>query len=265
MRDTRATVLLSTPSYAIHIGESLSSTDIDLTQLSLRVGCFGGEPGASNPPTRARIEQSLGVDAFDYYGLAEIGPTFASECEAKSGLHFAEDHVLVECLDPVSQDPVGEGETGVLVFTTLTREGTPMLRYWSNDVAALTTERCTCGRTHLRAVGGIVGRMDDQIIVKGAKFFPLQVERVVRGFAELGDEFVIEVEREPGSALVRRCVVVVEADDPHVGAEFSVRVEDVLRSELGARVSVRLEPVGSLARTTFKATRIVERERLQHE
>src|SRR5439155_9580075 len=111
------------------------------------------EPGASNGPTRQRIESALGIDAFDYYGLAEIGPTFASECEEKAGLHFAEDHVLIECLDPNSRRPVAEGEPGVLVFTTLTREGTPMLRYWSNDVATMTTQECACGRTHARAVG----------------------------------------------------------------------------------------------------------------
>jgi phenylacetate-CoA ligase len=224
--------------------------------LSLRIGCFGGEPGASNPSTRLRLEAALGINAFDYYGLAEIGPTFASECEEKAGLHFAEDHILVECLDPVSKTPVPDGDAGVLVFTTLTREATPMLRYWSNDVGRLTRERCSCGRTHLRALGGIVGRVDDQIIFKGSKFFPAQVEKIVRGFAELSDEFRIEIGAEPESALVRSCAVVVESVDGR-SADIVGLLASALQSELGVRVDVRVEPFGVLERTTFKANRIV--------
>jgi phenylacetate-CoA ligase len=256
LQEVGSTVLLATPSYAIHIGEALREQGVDPSDLSLRLGCFGGEPGASNPPTRRRIELALGLDAFDYYGLAEIGPTFASECEAKAGLHFAEDHVLVECLDPESKEPVARGEPGVLVFTTLTREATPMLRYWSNDVARLETERCKCGRTHVRALGGIIGRRDDQLIFKGSKFYPQNVERVVRSFAELSDEFRIEVEREPSSLLARRCSVVVETtgNQEH---ELEARVRRALQGELGVAVGVRLEPFGTLERTTFKASRVV--------
>src|SRR6266851_335132 len=120
-----STVLLATPSYALHIAEGLSERGIDPAALSLRVGCFGGEAGAENPSTRAKLEAGLGIDAFDYYGLAEVGPTFASECEAKAGIHVAEDYVVVECLDPETREPAREGELGVLVFTHLMREATP--------------------------------------------------------------------------------------------------------------------------------------------
>ena len=253
-----STALCATPSYALHIGEGLAALGISPDQLSLRVGLFGGEPGAENPATRTAIESALGLSAHDYYGLAEVGPTFASECAAKEGLHFAEDHVLVEALDPVSQAPVAEGELGVLVFTHLTRQGTPVLRYWSNDYARLSRERCACGRTHARAVSGIVGRHDDLIIFKGAKFYPSQVEKVVRSCADLSSEFRIEIERRNEEGVVGSCTVVAER-----AGEFDAAVEAdlrrALRAELGVGVAVRLEGLGSLERTTFKAKRIVSR------
>lgn len=259
LHDVKSTVLLSTPSYAIHIGEELRAHGIDSSELSLRIGCFGGEPGASNSATRGRIERALGIDAFDYYGLAEIGPTFASECEAKAGLHVAEDHILVECLDPTTQAPVSEGDHGVLVFTTLTRDATPMLRYWSDDIGCLTTERCSCGRTHARVIGGIVGRLDDQLIFKGSKFYPQQIERVVRCFPELSDEFRIEVEREPNSRLVRRCSIVVETAGDDL-LDLESRLSRALHAELAVTVGVRFVRFGALEPTTFKASRIVDPE-----
>ena len=250
-----STVLLATPSYGLHIAEALRERGIDPRGLPLRRGCFGGEAGAENPATRAKLEAGLGIDAFDYYGLAEVGPTFASECEAKAGLHFAEDYAVVECLDPETREPVAEGELGVLVFTHLTREATPVLRYWSNDYARLTTERCACGRTHARAAGGVVGRHDDLVVFKGAKFYPSQVEKVVRSFPELTDEFRIEVRRAGG--LVEACTVVAElaVAEP---AGLDERVVRALREELGVTPALRLDPYGTLERTTFKARRIVE-------
>ncbi|MCL4369164.1 MAG: phenylacetate--CoA ligase [Actinobacteria bacterium] len=252
-----ATVLIATPSYALYIAEGLRERGIDPRSLPLRLGCFGGEPGAENPATRAKIEAGLAIDAFDYYGLAEVGPTFASECEAKAGIHFAEDHVLLECVDPETHRPVPEGQIGVLVFTHLTRTATPMLRYWSNDYARITTERCACGRTHARAVGGILGRHDDLLVFKGAKFYPSQVEKVVRTFAELSDEFRIEVRRESGGSRVETCVVVAERTGEEA-AGISDRLRQALRAELGVTPGLRLEPFGTLERTAFKAKRILE-------
>ena len=255
LRRAQSTVLVATPSYALHIAEHLRERGIDPGSLAVRLGCFGGEPGAENPSTRMKIESGLGIEARDYYGLAEVGPTFASECLAKAGLHFAEDHVLVECLDDETRQPVPEGDLGVLVFTHLTREATPVLRYWSNDYARLTRDRCACGRTHVRAEGGIVGRGDDLVIFRGTKFYPSQVERVVRALPELSNEFVIRVRREGGGALVGACIVVVEAA-PGRGVEE--RLQRALRDELGVTPDVRLEPHGTLERTAFKARRVVE-------
>jgi phenylacetate-CoA ligase len=250
-----STVVLATPSYALHIAEALREREIDPSELRLRLGCFGGEAGAGNPSTRAKLEAGLGIDAFDYYGLAEIGPTFASECEAKAGIHLAEDYVVVESLDPETREPVAEGALGVLVFTHLTREATPMIRYWSNDYARLSTETCACGRTHVRAVGGIVGRHDDLVVFKGAKFYPSQVERVVRSFPELSDEFRVEVDAAGGGALVERCTVVCEVQAE--GADVEQRLVEALRAELGVTPALRLEPYGSLERFAFKAQRLV--------
>jgi phenylacetate-CoA ligase len=254
-----STVLIATPSYGMHIAEVLAERGIEPESLALRLGCFGGEAGTENAATRAKLERGLGIEAFDYYGLAEVGPTFASECAAKDGLHFAEDHVLVECLDPETKRPVGDGEIGVLVFTHLTREAAPMLRYWSNDYARLDRRRCACGRTHVRAPGGILGRHDDLVIFKGAKFYPVQVERVVRSFAELADEFRIELARAaPGSSQVATCVVVAEWSRAGPVDGFTERLRNALRTELGVRPQVRIEPFGTLERTTFKAKRLVD-------
>jgi phenylacetate-CoA ligase len=254
LRATGSTVLLATPSYGLHIAEALDEDSVDPASLPLRIGCFGGEAGAENPSTRAKLEAGLGIDAFDYYGLAEVGPTFASECEAKAGIHVAEDYVVVECLDAETRQPLPEGELGVLVFTHLTREASPVIRYWSNDYARLSTERCACGRTHLRAVDGIVGRHDDLVVFRGAKFYPSQVEKVVRSFAELSDEFRIEVDAG-GGTLVERCTVVCEVRGEQDGVEQQLR--QALRTELGVTPELRLGPYGSLERSTFKAQRIV--------
>jgi phenylacetate-CoA ligase len=259
LQDTNSTVLLATPSYALHMAEGLRERGIGPAELSLRLGCFGGEAGSENPPTRAKLEAGLGIDAFDYYGLAEVGPTFASECEAKAGIHVAEDYVVVECVDPVTRGPVAEGELGVLVFTHLTREATPVIRYWSNDYARLSTERCACGRTHVRAVGGIIGRHDDLIVFKGAKFYPSQVEKIVRGFSALSDEFRIEIRRADSTAHVEACTVVAELGGAK-SPDLEGRVLHALRDELGVMPTLRLEPYGTLERSTFKATRIVEED-----
>jgi phenylacetate-CoA ligase len=251
-----STVLLATPSYALHIAEALRERGVSAEDLALKLGCFGGEAGTENHSTRAKIERGLGIDAYDYYGLAEIGPTFASECSAKSGIHWAEDHHLIEIINPDTMEPCAEGEIGVVVITHLTRESTPMLRYWTNDYARYTSAICECGRTHGRSIGGIMGRHDDLVIYRGAKFYPVQVEKVVRSFAELSDEFRIELSRDE-QVGTDRCTVVAEL---HEGAdpEVMTRLRSGLREELLVTPEIRLEPFGTLERTTFKAQRILD-------
>lgn len=255
----RSTVLLATPSFGLYLGERLREAGCDPETLALRIGCFGGEAGTELPSTRARLERSLGIDAFDYYGLAEIGPTFASECTEKAGLHWAEDHYLVEVVHPETGEPLPPGELGILVVTHLTREATPMIRYWTNDYARLDPERCRCGRTHARSPEGIVGRSDDLIVFRGAKFYPAQVEQTIRRFAELGDEFRIELDTDEATGR-DRCTVVVEALGP-APEDLGERVRAALREALLVTPAVQVVPAGTMERTAFKARRVIDRRR----
>jgi phenylacetate-CoA ligase len=254
-----ATVLLATPSFAIHIGEHLLERGTRADDIPLRLGCFGGEPGAEVPATRARIETALGIDCFDYYGLGEIAPTFASECTEKTGLHIAEDHYLAEIVDPETQEVLPAGQVGILVLTHLTREATPMIRYWTNDYARLDLDPCPCGRTHARLAGGILGRADDLIIYKGTKFYPIQVEGVVRAFPDLTDEFRIELTTDEREGTDRVTVVVEHATPEN--ALLRDRVRRALRNALGVTPEVRLVELRTLERTVFKARRVIDLRR----
>lgn len=249
-------IIISTPSFALHIAEKIRERGIAPSDLRVKIGLFGGEPGGGASGTRQKLEQGLGIKAHDYYGLAEIGPTFGAECDQQAGIHWAEDHVLVEVIDPETKEPCEAGRAGVLVFTHLTKEIAPMIRYWSNDIAILTKEPCRCGRTHARSPQGIMGRADDLIIFKGAKFYPLQVEKVVRGIAGLSDEFRIEL---TGSGGMNQVTVVAELNDPAADTE-SLRsiLKSKLREEILVTPALRLEPYGTLERTMFKSKRIVD-------
>lgn len=253
-----ADMILSTPSFAIHISERIKEKGIDPSDLRVRMGIFGGEPGAGVVATRKKIEEGLGIKAHDYYGLAEIGPTFASECDHQTGLHWAEDHVLIEVVDPETKKPCEPGELGVLVFTHLTKEVAPMIRYWSNDIGYLDLETCSCGRTHARSPGGVMGRSDDLIIYKGAKFYPLQVEKVVRSFSELSDEFRIELTTDASTGMDMVTVVVELQENVQESDSLKASLRDQLRGEILVTPGLRFAPYGELERTMFKAKRIVD-------
>lgn len=250
-------VLLCTPSYALHIAEKMAEEGLSPDQINLRIGSFGGEGGTQNPSTRSRIESGLGIDAYDFFGLAEIGPTFAAECTDKSGLHWAEDHYLVEIINQDTMEPCSEGEIGVLVVTHLTREATPMVRYWTNDMAKLIKEPCACGRTHARSQGGILGRADDLVVYKGAKFYPAQVEKVIRGFDCLSDQYRIELTRDDEKG-VDICTVVVEQVNEIALEEFTPKLKKFLKEELMVTPEVSIKPFGHIERTAFKAKRLFD-------
>ncbi len=260
-RNAGSAVFLATPSYALHIAERMREEGVDPGAISLRFGLFGGEGGTETEGTRGKIEAGLGIDAFDIYGLSEIHPTCSAECSAKAGLHWTEDHHLVEVIDPETLRPVAEGETGILVITHLTREASPMVRYWTNDYARLDTSPCACGRTHARSPGGILGRHDDMVVYRGAKFYPIQVENVIRGMDDLGDEFqiVLSADEKSGADV---CTIVAE----HVPeqADLSGLRENVrrrLREALHVTPEVELKPFGTLERTTHKAKRLKDERR----
>ena len=253
-----STVLLSTPSYALHIAERLKQRGISPDDIPLRIGCFGGEGGTEVSATREKIEKGLGIDAFDYFGLAEIGPTIASECPEKAGIHWVEDHLLIEVIHPETQKPCAPGEVGVLVMTHLTKEATPMIRYWTNDIATLDKRKCKCGRTHARSLGGILGRADDMIIFKGAKFYPVQVEKVVRSFFELSDEFCIELTIDPQMST-DVCTVVVECHKEEDIPRIKPLLKNGLKEECQVTPEIKFVPFNTLERTTFKAKRILDK------
>ena len=253
-----STVLLCTPSYALHIAERLKQRGVSPEDIPLRIGCFGGEGGAEVLATREKIEKGLGIEAFDYYGLAEIGPTIASECSQKAGIHWVEDHLLIEVIHPETKKPCNAGEIGVLVITHLTKEATPMIRYWTNDLATLDKRKCKCGRTHARSVGGILGRADDMIIYKGSKFYPVQVEKIVRSFSELSDEFCIELTTDPGLDM-DICTVVVECLKEEDIPKMKPLLKNGLKEECQVTPEIKFVPFNTLERTTFKAKRIVDK------
>ena len=259
-----STVLLSTPSFALYIAEKMHQRGIAPSDIPLRIGCFGGEGGAEVPPTRAKIETRLGIGAYDYYGLAEIGPTCASECEEKRGIHWAEDHLIVEILNPDTKKRCNPGEVGALVLTHLTKEATPMLRYWTGDLARVATEKCACGRTHARSEGGILGRSDDMIIYKGANFYPVQVEKVIRGFEELDDEFRIRLSTDEKTGIDVITVIAEYKNKEVDTVAFKDKVKQAFRDELEVTPGLDLVESGTLERTMFKAKR-VEDERVKAE
>ena len=261
MMRLKSTVLIATPSYAIYLAEQLKAHNYSTSDINLRIGCFGGEPGTEVPATRRAIERGLGIDAYDYYGLAEIGPTFASECTHKTGLHWSEDLHLIEVIDSETKEPVPEGEVGILVITHLERSATPMIRYWTNDLVRLDPSPCPCGRTHARSPEGILGRADDMIVFMGVNFYPMQVEQVVRSFEELSPEYRIRLTHD--TATHRDiCTISVELEQEEMSQEQGTMLREktanALRETLGFRPAVEFVHQGTLERTAFKAKRVIE-------
>ena len=257
----KSTVLIATPSYAIYLAEQLKAHNYSTSDINLRIGCFGGEPGTEVPATRQAIEKGLGIDAYDYYGLAEIGPTFASECTYKTGLHWSEDLHLIEVIDPETKDPVSEGEVGILVITHLERRATPMIRYWTNDLVRLDRSPCLCGRTHARSPEGILGRADDMIVFMGVNFYPMQVEQVVRSFEVLSPEYRIRLTHDPTTHR-DICTILVELEREGMSqgqaSTLQEKIVNALRERLGFRPEVGFVDQGTLERTAFKAKRVIE-------
>src|SRR4051794_17217360 len=196
LKDLQGQVLCCTPSYALHIAQGLREAGIETQDLKLEIGLFGAEPWTEG--MRERLEHELGLTALNVYGLSEIiGPGVAAECpEARDGLHVQEDHFLVEVIDPDTGDHVPDGTDGELVFTTLTKEALPLLRYRTGDIASVTRERCACGRTFAR-MSAVRGRRDDMLIIRGVNLYPSQIEHILLGLAGVAPHYQLVVER-PG-------------------------------------------------------------------
>ncbi len=234
-----ATVLVCTPSYALHLIEVARERGLDLAKWPVRVTVHAGEPGAGIPAVRARIEA----------GMTEVG-AHAFECAAQAGLHVNEAEFIAEVIDPATGEPA---EAGELVLTNLGRAGSPAVRYRSGDRVRLSRDPCPCGRTFLRFPGGILGRVDDMLTVRGVNVFPAAIEGIVRRFPEV-DEFLIEVYRRGTLEEVRLLVELTGA------AETGRRVHEALRADLGIRIDVVPVPLRSLPRYELKARRVVLRQ-----
>jgi phenylacetate-CoA ligase len=248
--DNEATIVLCTPTYAQHLAEAAGEEGIDLRQCPVRAIVVAGEPGGSIPATRQRIESAWGARVFDHSGMTEVGPA-AIECpENPAGLHLLEGDYLAEVVDPATGDPVPDGQPGELVLTNLGRWGSPLLRYRTGDVVRVDPRPCPCGRTFRRLEGGILGRTDDMIPLRGNCLYPSAIEAVVRRFPEVG-EFRLEVDRAAALPVLR---LEVEAD-----AETAVRVERAIRDELLFRAEVIAVAAGTLPRFEMKARRLHKR------
>lgn len=246
LRDLAPDVLTCTPSYAVHLGEALGGEP-----TGLRVGVFGAEPWSEG--LRGRLEELLGIKAVDIYGLSEvIGPGVACECvEAQDGLHVAEDHFLVETLDPATGEPTAPGVPGELTFTTPTKEALPLLRYRTGDIATLHTGRCSCGRTLVR-MSKVTGRVDDMVVVRGVNVYPSEVEAVLLAEPGVAPHYLVVVDRRtPETRLLVGCEL--------SGGATGDRLAGRLRERLGLRAEVVALPAGTVPRVEVgKARRRVD-------
>ena len=252
LEDLRAEILCCTPSYALAIADHVSEP----ARLNLRAGIFGAEPWTDG--LRDSVEHALGLTAVDIYGLSEIvGPGVASECaEGRAGAHVNEDHFLVEVIDPQSGAPRAEGEVGELVFTTLTKEALPFLRYRTRDLASVTREPCACGRT-LARMSRVVGRTDDMLVIRGVNVFPSEIERTLLAIPELSPHYQLVVER-PGR--LDELTVQAELRERESGGErLQALVEERLGRALGLTARVELGAPGAVPRSEGKALRVLDR------
>jgi phenylacetate-coenzyme A ligase PaaK-like adenylate-forming protein len=265
IRDLRPEVLCCTPSYAARLGEGLAEAGTARDELSLRVGIFGAEPWSE--AMRAQLEALLPLKALDIYGLSEvIGPGVACECvEAQAGLHVNEDHFLVEVVDPGSGRPLAPGERGELVFTTLTKEAMPLLRYRTGDIASLDPSPCACGRT-LARMSKVTGRRDDMLVIRGVNVYPSEVEAVLVAERAVAPHYLLVVDRtETLPKLVVACELAAgwticaeteEIERDRVAGEMGA----ALLERLGLATEVRVLPAGAIPRTELgKARRVAER------
>ena len=259
MQDFGTTFLACTPSYALFIAEVIEQMGIDSADLPLAAGIFGAEPWSEN--MRQELEKKLNIKAYDIYGLTEIiGPGVAIECEHFSGLHIAEDHFIPEIINPVSLDPLPDGEQGELVFTTVTKEAMPLIRYRTRDLTTLDRSVCACGRTHAR-MQKVLGRSDDMIIIRGVNVFPSMVESVLLQIPEVEPWYLLVLDREGTLDTLEVRVEVSEkifSDEVRRLESLSQKIARELDSALGIGVKVRLVEPGSIERSEGKAKRLID-------
>ncbi|MDI1471186.1 MAG: phenylacetate--CoA ligase [Thermodesulfovibrio sp.] len=260
MQDYKTTALISTPSYALLIANTILEIDINPNSLSLKFGLFGAEPWSER--MRKEIEEKLKITATDNYGLSEVmGPGVAGECLEKNGLHINEDHFLFEIIDPHTLEPLEEGQTGELVITTLTKEAFPVLRFRTGDLTRFLPGQCPCGRT-FRRIDRIMGRTDDMIIIRGLKIFPSQIEAILYEIEGKQPNYQIILERQSGVDNITILLEVTEDIFSDVMKEQSQLInilKDRLSSEFGLSFNVKLAEKRSLEKVDGKLKRVIDK------
>jgi phenylacetate-CoA ligase len=260
LKDFGVTVLACTPSYALLIAETALEMGIDdVRDLSLRVGVFGAEPWSEN--MRKQIEHAMGLTAIDIYGLSEVmGPGVASECVHQTGLHVFEDHFLIEIIDPFTLEPLPDGEYGEVVFTTLTKEGIPVVRYRTRDISRIIPGACLCGRT-FRRMERITGRTDDMLIIRGVNVYPSQIEQVLAGVPGVAPHYQLVLTKRGSLDHVQVQVEVAadfDFDEVRELEGLQRRVKGEIESALAVSIEVKLVEPKSIARSEGKAKRVVD-------
>ncbi|MFO7447222.1 MAG: phenylacetate--CoA ligase [Ignavibacteriaceae bacterium] len=259
MVDFGSTAIACTPSYAAYLGESIIKEGIDPKNIKLKAGIFGAEPWTNE--LRKQIENLLGLKAYDIYGLSEvIGPGVSMECEHQNGMHVYEDHFIPEIINPDTLEVLPYGETGELVFTTVTKEAMPLLRYRTRDLTRLHIEKCSCGRTLVR-MEKCLGRTDDMLIIRGVNVFPSQVESVLLEMSETTPHYQLIVTRENNLDCLE---IKVEVDDQFWSDEIKIlenlrkRIQHSIESTLGISTKIKLVEPLSITRSEGKAKRVID-------
>jgi len=259
LRDLGATVLCCTPSYALHLAEAAAEAGLDPKDLKLRVGFFGAEPWTE--AMRDALQTRLNIMALNIYGLSEIiGPGVSVECPERQGMHVAEDHFLPEIVDPATLTPVPEGTVGELVFTTLTKEALPVLRYRTRDLTSMTTEPCRCGRT-LARIARIMGRTDDMLIIRGVNVYPSQIEHVLLQVADVEPHYLLVVRRDSALDTIEVRVeagAAVAAAGTAAMEVLAALVRRKIFEIIGLTAAVSVVPPKTIERSAGKAQRVLD-------
>ena len=263
MRDFGSTVLMCTPSYAIYLAEALKEEGLTPDDISLKRGVFGAEPWTES--MRDEIERGLGIKAFDIYGLSEIsGPGVSIECEHQCGLHVNEDHFIPEIIDPNTGEPLPDGMPGELVFTCVTKDAMPLIRYRTRDIATLNHEKCTCGMTLCR-MSKPQGRADDMLIIRGVNVFPSQVECVLLEIAEVAPYYMLIVSREGSLDTLEIQVELKQeyfSDEVRKLEEIERKIKKDIDSTLGISAKITLVGPKTIPRSEGKAVRVIDNRKL---
>lgn len=263
MKDFGTTILACTPSYALYLAEEMEEMGIDRSELKLKAGIFGAEPWSNS--MRKEIEELLKITAMDIYGLSEImGPGVSVDCPCKRGLHIQEDHFIPEIINPETEEILPPGTNGELVFTTVTKEGLPLIRYRTHDISSLNYEKCDCGRTLVR-MSKVTGRSDDMLIIRGVNIFPSQIESVLLEIGETAPHYLLIVDRVDNMDMLEIWVEMSQnlfLDEFKKIEGLEKRIKKGIDSALGINANIKLVEPKTIERSEGKAKRVIDKRKI---